>query len=49
MLKLAVVNSNLRFIGGPLLLGHYLGGRLTGTERAMDRLIGGTMAQSLAR
>jgi hypothetical protein len=48
MLKLAVVNSNLRFIGGPLLLGHYLGGRLTGTERAMDRLIGGTMAQSLA-
>ncbi|ACB35450.1 conserved hypothetical protein [Leptothrix cholodnii SP-6] len=48
MLALAVVNSNLRFVGGPLLLGHYLGGRLTGTERAMDRLIGGTMAQSLA-
>jgi tetratricopeptide (TPR) repeat protein len=47
-LRLAVVNSNLRFIGGPLMLGHYLSGRLTGTERAMNRLIGGTMAQSLA-
>ena len=47
-LRITVVNGDLTFEGEALLLGHYHATRLTGTERVMDRLIGGTMGRSLA-
>jgi hypothetical protein len=47
-LQITVVNGDLSFIPEPLLLGHYRALRLTGSERVIDRLIGGTMARSLA-
>ena len=46
-LRVTVVNGDLTFVRQPLLLGHYRSLRLTGTERVMDRLIGGAMAASL--
>ncbi len=47
-LRITVINGDLSFIREPLLLGHYRSLRLTGTERVIDRLIGGTMKASLA-
>ena len=47
-LRITVVNGDLTFEGEPLLLGHYHATRLTGTEKVMDGLIGGTMGRSLA-
>ncbi|HVJ25885.1 MAG TPA: hypothetical protein VM493_00025, partial [Vicinamibacterales bacterium] len=45
--RIAVINGDLTFERGALLLGHYHATRLTGTEKVMDRLLGGAMEQSL--
>lgn len=47
-LPVTILNAHLKFVRQPLLLGHYRSLRLTGTERAMNTLIGGSMAESLA-
>jgi hypothetical protein len=47
-LRLTVVNGDLTFESEALLLGHYQATQLTGTERVMNALIGGTMKHSLA-
>jgi hypothetical protein len=46
-LEITVHNGNLMFIRQPLLVGHYRGSRLTGSEGVVDNLIGGAMAASL--
>ena len=46
-LSLEVLNANLKFVAAPLMLGHYVAGALAGSERVVDALIGGTMAESL--
>jgi CHAT domain-containing protein len=46
-LRITVVNGNLSFISVPLFVGHYESLALTGTERVVDRLIGGTMSTAL--
>jgi hypothetical protein len=46
-LRVTVVNGDLKFVGEPLLLGHYRSSILTGTEYVMDRLIAGAMQASL--
>ena len=46
-LRITIVNGDLTFEPEALLLGHYHALRLTGTERVMDRLIGGSMKRSL--
>ena len=47
-LPLCVVNGSLKFVNPPLLLGHYVAARLSGTEAVVDALIGGAMGESLA-
>ncbi len=47
-LRISVLNGDLKFVRQALLLGHYRSLTLTGTEYAIDRLIGGTMQESLA-
>ncbi|MDO9316407.1 MAG: CHAT domain-containing protein [Burkholderiaceae bacterium] len=47
-LNITVVNGDLKFVRHPLMLGHYNSSHLTGTEAVVDRLIGGTMSESLA-
>jgi hypothetical protein len=47
-LHITVTNGDLTFEPEALLLGHYRAMQLTGTEKVMDRLIGGTMTHSLA-
>ena len=47
-LRVSVTNGDLTFEPEALLLGHYRALQLTGTEKVMDRLIGGTMTHSLA-
>lgn len=42
-----MTNGDLTFEPRPLLLGHYRSTRLTGTERVMNRAIGGAMEHSL--
>ncbi|HWT38027.1 MAG TPA: CHAT domain-containing protein, partial [Paraburkholderia sp.] len=46
-LSITVVNANLKFAHEPVMVGHYRGFTLTGTERVVDLLIGGTMNASL--
>jgi CHAT domain-containing protein len=46
-LEITVHNGNLMFIRQPLLVGHYRGSQLTGSEGVVDNLIGGAMAASL--
>jgi len=46
-LRISVVNGNLKFVRQPLMLGHYLSLKLTGTEAAMDRLLDQAMSESL--
>jgi hypothetical protein len=46
-LRITVINGDLTFESEPLLLGHYRALQLTGTEKVMDRLIGGAMTRSL--
>jgi hypothetical protein len=47
-LAIKVVNGNLLFVAPPLMLGHYRSMVLTGTERVMDRLLGGALQTALA-
>lgn len=47
-LRITVVNGDLKFVRHPLMLGHYTSSTVTGTEAVVDRLIGGTMSESLA-
>ncbi|GAA0761356.1 CHAT domain-containing protein [Ideonella azotifigens] len=47
-LQVSVLHGNLRYVPHALLIGHYAASRLTGTEAAVDRLIGGAMQQSLS-
>ena len=47
-LELCVLNGNLKFVNPPLLLGHYVSGRLSGAEAVVDALIGGALGESLA-
>ena len=42
-----VRNGDLQFEPLPLMLGHYVSAELTGTEKAMDGLIGGEMSRAL--
>jgi len=46
-LRVEVVNGNLKFFDHPVLVGHYRGSALTGTEAVMDWLIGNTMSTSM--
>ncbi|GLC91217.1 hypothetical protein Tamer19_06250 [Cupriavidus sp. TA19] len=46
-LRVEVVNGNLKFFDAPVLVGHYRGSALTGTEAAMDWLIGNAMSTSM--
>ena len=48
-LEVTIVNGDLSFESSPLMLGHYVSTRLTGTEAVVDRLIGCTMDFSLKR
>ncbi len=47
MLRVTVLNSNLSFVAQPLMVGHYRSLTLTGTEGAVDGLVGGAMRASL--
>ena len=47
-LQITVINGDLKFVRHPLMLGHYISSRVTGTEAVVNALIGGTMAESLA-
>ena len=47
-LNITVINGDLKFVRHPLMLGHYVSSRVTGTEGVVNALIGGTMAESLA-
>jgi len=46
-LRVTVVNANLKFVRYPMLVGHYRSIALTGSEYAMDVLLGGAMSTSL--
>ena len=46
-LRVTVTNANLKFVRFPMLVGHYRSMALTGTELAMDLLIGNAMSTSL--
>ena len=46
-LQLTVRNDDLRFIRQPLLLGHQSSMQLTGSERAVDQLLGGSLQLAL--
>ena len=48
MLEIRVINGNLKFVGRPIMVGHYSSSQLTGTEQALDGLIGGAMSATLA-
>ena len=47
-LVVEVLNGNLTYVVDPLFLGHYTALSLTGSERAVDDQIGGTLDQALA-
>ncbi|MEJ0100676.1 MAG: CHAT domain-containing protein [Pseudomonadota bacterium] len=46
-LQVGVLCGNLKFVGHPLLVGHYVASRLTGTEKVVDDYIGGAMSALL--
>ncbi|WP_085316912.1 CHAT domain-containing protein [Derxia lacustris] len=46
-LRVRVLNDDLKFTGDPLLIGHYQAFALTGTEQAMDELLGGSLSAAL--
>lgn len=46
-LHVSVTNGDLTYEADALLIGHYTGTRLTGTEKLMNRLIGGAMEHAL--
>ena len=41
--RISVINGDMTFERGALLLGHYHATRLTGTEKVMDRLLGAVL------
>lgn len=43
----SVTNGDLRFVEGTLMLGHFDGTRLVGSEREVDQLFGGLLERSL--
>ncbi len=45
-LRVTVCNGDLTFVREPLIVGHYRSTSLTGTERVVDRMVGGTMTAS---
>lgn len=47
MLEIRVINGNLKFVDRPIIVGHYSSSQLTGTEQALDGLIGGAMSATL--
>ena len=47
-LRVSVLNGDLKFIGQPLMVGHYRSIALTGTEWVVDGLVGHAMSKSLA-
>lgn len=47
-LAIGVVNGDLLFVREPLLVGHYVSLRLTGTEEVVDPLLRGALSASLA-
>lgn len=46
-IRITVIHGDLMFVADPLMVGHYRSTKLTGTEKVLDRLIGGTMSRSL--
>ncbi|MGO4307821.1 CHAT domain-containing protein [Cupriavidus sp. RAF12] len=46
-LRVEVVNGNLMFTDDPVLVGHYRGSALAGTEAVMDWLMGSAMSMSI--
>jgi hypothetical protein len=46
-LGITIANGDLSFESSPLLLGHYVSTKLTGTEEVVNELIGGAMEYSL--
>jgi hypothetical protein len=46
-LAVSVLNGNLMFVRQPLMIGHYRSTRLSGSEGAVNNLLGGSMAASL--
>jgi pimeloyl-ACP methyl ester carboxylesterase/tetratricopeptide (TPR) repeat protein len=46
-LALTVINGNLTFVRQPVILGHYRSLRLSGGEKVMDGMIGGSMSESI--
>ncbi|MEG0633641.1 MAG: CHAT domain-containing protein [Pseudomonas sp.] len=47
-LPVTVVNGNLKFTRDPLIVGHYASAGLTGSERVVDEMVGGLLADALA-
>jgi len=47
-LAVRVINADLKFVPEPLMVGHYRSVTLTGSERVVDKLVGGAQRQSLA-
>ncbi|WP_227243311.1 CHAT domain-containing protein [Paraburkholderia caribensis] len=45
--SIKVFNGNVRFVEGPLLLGHYGPAVLTGPEIVMDKLLGGRLSKAI--
>jgi len=48
-LQVTIVNGDLSFVRQPVMLGHYVSSRLTGTEYVMNGLIGDAMDASLKK
>ena len=46
-LRLSIINGDLKFVRYPLMIGHYRSMRLTGSERVMNNLVDGVMAEAL--
>jgi hypothetical protein len=47
-LRIRLLNGDLGFVSQPLLVGHYTALGLTGSEKDVDRLLGGSLGRSLA-
>jgi tetratricopeptide (TPR) repeat protein/pimeloyl-ACP methyl ester carboxylesterase len=47
-LPVTIVNGNLKFTRDPLIVGHYASAGLTGSERVVDEMVGGLLADALA-
>ncbi|HUN93316.1 MAG TPA: CHAT domain-containing protein [Burkholderiaceae bacterium] len=46
-LRISVTHGDLKFVRQPLMIGHYRGMAISGTEAVVNALIGGTMKESL--